>query len=338
MQAVVLTEPRHLTVRPDDAPPPGPGDARVRLRLGGICGSDLSAYRGTSPMVTYPRVLGHELLVDVLPGADAGALGGRRAVVEPLLPCGACVACRHGRYNCCERLRVLGVHTDGGLRGQWSVPAAQLRAVPEALPDQVAVLAEPLSIAYHAVERSGIEAGQVALVFGAGTIGLLIAQLLVRARGCRALVVDSDPWRREVAGALGASPVAAEPESVLEAVGRATDGELAAVAFEATGAAACTLQTTAATRHGGRVVLVGWNRGPVTFDTVAVMRKELDVLGSRNSRAAFGPVLRLLADGTVDAERMITHRFALTRAPEALELLDRGAPGVLKVLLGPGGA
>lgn len=333
MRAVVLDQPRSVHVIQSDPPKPGAGQALVRLHLAGICGSDLAAYRGVSPLVRYPRVLGHELLVDVVESPHAPALAGRRAVVEPLLPCGACRTCRRGRYNCCPNLQVMGVHVDGGLREVAAVDSQRLFPVPDGMSDEVAVLAEPTSIAYRAVQRSGIEAGQIAVVLGAGTIGLLIAQLVIRARGCRALVVDVDPWRLEVAGAIGATPLRGEPEDLVRALLRATDGEMADVVFEATGNAACTRLTTDLVAHAGRIVLIGWNKGPVPVDTVTLMRKEAELLGSRNSTGAFPAVLRLLADGLVDAAALITHRFGLADAGAALALLDEGREKALKVLV-----
>lgn len=336
MKSVVLEQPRAVRLASAEPQRPGPGEALVALRLGGICGSDLAAYRGVSPLVTYPRVLGHELVVDVLEAPGRPELEGRRAVVEPLEPCGACRACRRGRYNCCVNLRVMGVHIDGGLAERTVVPLRRLYPVPDSLRDELAVLAEPTTIAYRAVERSEIQAGGVAAVFGAGTIGLLIAALLVKARGCRALVIDIDARRLEAARAIGAEPVLSEsPEQVLREVARHTGGELADVVFEATGSAACTRMTAALVAQAGRIVLVGWNKGPVEFDTVTLMRKEAELFGSRNSANAFPPVLRLLEDGVVDPSILITHRVGLDAAGDALAMLDEGKEPALKVVLEP---
>ena len=222
--------------------------------------------------------------MDVAECPDRPELEGKRAVVEPLVSCGACHACRMGRYNCCVDLKVMGVQTGGGLREMCSVEVRRLFPIPEGMPDETAVLAEPTSIAYRAVQRSGIEAGRVAVVFGAGTIGLLIAQILVNARGCRVLAVDLDPWRLEVAEKAGATPLpGGDAEGLVRAVSEATGEEMTDVVFEATGSPACTRMTTDLVAHAGRIVLIGWNPRPVEVDTITLMRKEADLLGSRNS-------------------------------------------------------
>ncbi|HSH79659.1 MAG TPA: alcohol dehydrogenase catalytic domain-containing protein, partial [Herpetosiphonaceae bacterium] len=147
MHKVVLEAPRTVRVAGAASSTPGNCEALVRLRSAGICGSDLAAYRGTSPQVSYPRVLGHELLVDVLECADRPQLVGRRAVVDPMTPCGRCRACQAGRSNCCAALQIMGVHIDGGMQELLVLDSRRLVAVPDAMPDDVAVLAEPLTVA-----------------------------------------------------------------------------------------------------------------------------------------------------------------------------------------------
>jgi L-gulonate 5-dehydrogenase len=333
VRRVVLERPGEVRLVVGGQPSASPGEALVRLRAAGICGSDLSAFRGTSPLVSYPRVLGHEVLVDVLQASERPELEGQRAVLDPMIPCAYCRACRAGRSNCCVRLQVMGVHVDGGLQETYAVDANRLYPVPADLPDEVAVLAEPLTIAYHAVQRSAISAGQIGVVFGAGAIGLLIARLLVGARGCRAFVVDVDADRLRVAAEVGAVPLQGDEAALVQALEEATDGDMADVVFEASGNAVATRTTTALAGHGGSIVLVGWNRGPVEFDTVTLMRKELTVAGSRNSFNAFPAVLRLLADGLVDPKSLITHRFAFGDTVEALQVLDQNQGAALKVLI-----
>jgi 2-desacetyl-2-hydroxyethyl bacteriochlorophyllide A dehydrogenase len=333
VRKVVLERPGVVRLADGEEQRAGKAEALVRLRTAGICGSDLSAYRGTSPLVSYPRVLGHEVLVDVLQSSDKPELEGRRAVLDPMIPCEYCRACRAGRTNCCVRLKVMGVHVDGGLQETYVVNLRNLHPLPAEMPDEVAVLAEPLTIAYHAVQRSAISAGQIAVVFGAGAIGLLIARLLVAARGCRAFVVDVDADRLRIAEGLGAVSLGGNEAELVQVLGEATDGDMADVVFEASGNAAATRATTALADHAGSIVLVGWNKGPVEYDTVTLMRKELTVLGSRNSFNAFPAALRLLADGLVDPHTLITHRFAFVDTAEALDVLDKNQGIVLKVLI-----
>lgn len=310
------------------------GKALVRLRMAGICGSDLAAYRGVSPLFRYPSVLGHELVVDVLNAPDRPELEGKRAVVEPLVACGRCRSCRLGRYNCCADLKVMGVHIDGGLQDQWLVDVNRLYPVSDNLTDEAAVLAEPTSIAYRAVQRSQIEPGRIAVVFGAGTIGLLIAYLLVKARGCRTFVVDLDSWRLERARSAGAIPLDGnKPEEIATIVKDSTAGEMADVVFEATGSASATRMATDLVAYAGRIVLIGWNQGPVEFDTVTLMRKEAEVFGSRNSTGAFPAVLRLLEDGVVNPADLITQRVSMHETEKALEMLDKGDEPALKVVI-----
>jgi L-gulonate 5-dehydrogenase len=332
----VLEQPGVVRVIRGEPERPEPHQAVLRLRAGGICGSDLAAYRGLSPLVRYPRVLGHELLVDILSYPNNPTMEGQRAVVDPMLPCHACRACGIGRTNCCAHLKLLGVHADGGLRDTFPMDPAHLTLVPDTMSDDLAVLAEPLTVAYQAVQRSGVAAGARTVVLGAGTIGLMIATILRRARGCSVYVTDRDPNRLEVARALGAVPLPAEPTQITEAVAAVTNGDMADAVFEATGSAVCARLTTDLVGFGGTIVLIGWNAGPVEIDTVTLMRKEVNLFGSRNSLHAFEPVLRLLQDGIIDPELIITHRFDLEDAATAVRTLDEGDGLVLKIILQQG--
>jgi L-gulonate 5-dehydrogenase len=333
VKQVVLRRPGTIDVAESEVPSLQPGYALVKLRLGGICGSDKAAYRGQSPLVRYPVVLGHELLVDVVAATERQDLVGNRAVVEPLLNCGRCFACRAGRYNACTSLEVMGVHVDGGLRDETLVRLDRLYAVPDELPDDLAVLAEPASIAYRAVQRAEVEAGMNVIVFGAGPIGLLITQLLLHARGSRVMVVDQDQWRLGIAARFGAITIASDG-GIADQVSKQTSGEMAHRVFEATGNPACTLETAEVVSVGGRIVLVGWNEKPPTFNTIAFMRKEAELYASRNSIGAFPAVLRLMRDHAIDERGLLTHRFTLGDARKAFEMLDRG-DRVVKIVIAP---
>lgn len=344
VRRIIIKEPGKLELERGDLGAPAPDHARVELILGGICGSDLAAYLGTSPMVRYPRVIGHELVGRVVEaGPEARQWIGKTVVVEPMLACGACYPCRIGRYNACVDLKVMGVHVDGGMQELFDVPVANLHETPAGMPPHVAVLAEPLTIALQAVRRARVSRGEKVLIFGAGPIGLLALQAATRYLDAEAMVVDVRRDRLEVAKGLGARLVydvsawtgeGTDP-GLIAAVREWTSGEMAHVALEATGHPASMAAAVDALAHCGRIAMVGWNKGPITVDTVQLMRKEADVYGSRNSRQMFPEALKVLSGGYVDAEAMITHRLPLEKARTAFDVMQNPAAGVIKVVLSP---
>ena len=236
MQTLILHKPGELTVADTPAPgAPGPDEARVRVHASGVCGTDLHAYAGNQPYFTYPRIPGHELGVEVLAvGADVTNVRvGHRCAVEPYLSCGHCSACRGGRTNCCETLKVLGVHVDGGWRSEIVVPAAKLHRSEKLNYEQLA-LVETLGIGAHAVTRGAPERGESTLVVGAGPIGLAVAQFAVEA-GAKVTVLDVSETRRAFAarwlGVNAHDGRGLTPEALRSALG----GELTTLVFDATG-------------------------------------------------------------------------------------------------------
>jgi threonine dehydrogenase-like Zn-dependent dehydrogenase len=177
MLSITLNEPGKFSVTDVPEPRPAPGEALVRVHRIGVCGTDLHAFAGKQPFFSYPRVLGHELGVEVIdPGTEPhGLKPGDRCSVEPYLNCGHCIACRRGKPNCCTELKVLGVHVDGGMRPQLTVPARKLHRSAKLDYEQLA-LVETLGIGAHAVERAEAKPDDFILVIGAGPIGLSVIQ------------------------------------------------------------------------------------------------------------------------------------------------------------------
>lgn len=210
MRALVLKEPLSIAAGecPDLNSEPRPGCALIRVRSIGVCGSDLHAFRGHHPFVTYPRVLGHELGCEVLAiGAnDRGISVGDHVCVEPLLTCGKCYPCRQGRYNCCVNIKVLGIHTDGGMTERIEVPVERLHKPKIDLSYDELALCETLSIGVQAVKRGGVVSGQNVVVVGAGPIGLG-AMIAARAKGAKVLVIDPIELNRKTALEMGADAV-----------------------------------------------------------------------------------------------------------------------------------
>jgi 2-desacetyl-2-hydroxyethyl bacteriochlorophyllide A dehydrogenase len=319
MRQITLQQPGNFVSADVAAPRPRAGEALVRVRRVGVCGTDLHAFAGRQPFFSYPRVLGHELAVEVLeaPGA-AGVMPGDRCAVEPYLSCGRCHACRLGKTNCCEALQVLGVHCDGGMRGLLAVPAERLFKSQRLSLDQLA-LVETLGIGAHAVTRSGLRPGEEVLVVGAGPIGLAVVQF-AQAAGGRVRVLDLSPARRAFAERFGVETLAAP------------DGRLAEVVFDATGSAAAMEASVERVAHGGRLVFVGLVQGRVAFDDPLFHRRELTLLASRNSCGDFPRIIAMIEGGQIDTTPWVTHRLGLAEVPRAFAGL-RDQPGLVKAMI-----
>ncbi len=317
MLAIVLEEPGRFRLNETPAPPaPGPGEALVRVGRVGICGTDLHAYRGRQPFFSYPRILGHELGVEVVAlgtGSAASALReGDRCAVEPYLNCGVCQACRRGRTNCCERLQVLGVHRDGGMVTHLLVPAHKLH--PSArLPLEHLALVEMLCIGAHAVRRTELVPGEPVLVIGAGPIGLATAQFALVA-GAAVTVLEISPARRDFCRrALGQVELldgaGLTPADVVAQLRERLSGDLPTVVFDATGNPHSMMNAFGLGANGSKLVLVGLVQGELSFNDPEFHRREMTLLASRNATAAdFRTVIGALEAGQVDIAPWITHR------------------------------
>jgi 2-desacetyl-2-hydroxyethyl bacteriochlorophyllide A dehydrogenase len=320
MQTVVLDEPGALRLAATDAPGPlEPGMALVRVRRVGVCGTDYHAWRGRQPFFTYPRILGHELAVEVtdVAGAVASVRPGDRCAVEPYLDCGACGACSRGRGNCCERLQVLGVHVDGGMQEWLQVPAQKLHPS-TALDLDTLALVETLGIGAHAVRRGAPPPGSPALVVGAGPIGLSVAAF-ARAAGADVAVMDVNPARLAFCRAhLGIERTLAAAGDSVAAV-RDVFGDLPMTVFDATGHRGSMQQAFALAAHGGTVVFVGLVQDDVSFRDPEFHRRELTLLASRNALPSdVAGVIATLEAGRIDVTPWITHRAPLADVPRLL--------------------
>lgn len=304
-----------VTRRVSDTPPPG--HALVRVRRVGVCGTDLHAFKGEQPFFTFPRVLGHELGVEVVAVGDGDSTlaAGTLCAVEPYLACGSCVACRRGRPNCCCRIAVLGVHIDGGLTEWLTVPVANLHPSTTLSPDQLAMV-EPLSIGAHAVARAALPRDEVALVIGVGPIGLAVLQS-ARLAGARTIAMDTDQERLRFAQRyVGAEHSVVAGPSALDEIRALTRGDMPLTVFDVTGSRQSVERAFSMVAHGGTLVLVGLFQGHVTFDDADAHRRELTLLRSRNATSAdFARVMRHLEDGAIDVTPWITHRAALADLP-----------------------
>jgi 2-desacetyl-2-hydroxyethyl bacteriochlorophyllide A dehydrogenase len=322
MLQIVLQRPGQFAAAQAPTPQPAAGEALVRVRRIGVCGTDLHAFAGRQPFFEYPRILGHELGVEIValgPGNDDCALRpGDLCAVEPYVRCGHCAACRAGRYNCCETLLCLGVHADGGMRQWISLPVELLHCSSKLSLDQLALI-ETLGIGAHAVARSQLQAGESVLVLGAGPIGLATTQFALLAGGC-VTVLEPNATRRAFVERFAAAALAA------------SDGRTYDVVFDATGSAAAMAASLYCVAHGGRLVFVGLTRDPVLIDDPTLHRREVTLLASRNSCHEFPRIIALIESGRLDTEPWITHRLALEEVPERFAGLA-ASPGLIKAMI-----
>ena len=328
MRSVVLTQPGSLALEQTTEPDgPEPHEALVQTRRIGVCGTDYHAYGGNQNFFTYPRVLGHELAVTVIStGADVTNVSpGDDCAVLPYVSCGECVACRRGRTNCCERLDVLGVMVDGGMRDRFTIPASLLFSRSGLDLDTLAMI-EPLGVGYHAVSRSRISDDDFALVIGAGPIGLAIAQT-ASARGADVVIADNDPARlklaRELQGAVTLDPEAQRDEQ-LRTHG---SGDLPTFVFDATGNVASMESTPDLVSSSGSIVFVGHTTSDLRLHNPTLHVKEVSI---HTSRAALPgewiELLDLVGKGTLSPAGWIGTRCELAEVPSVFPswIEDRG--------------
>lgn len=335
MRTVVLQEPTRFSLIETPEPVPVPGEALVRIHRLGICGTDLHAFAGRQPFFTYPRILGHELGVEVVdPGTDPhGLKAGDRCSVEPYMNCGACHACRRGLPNCCANLKVIGVHADGGMRPLLAIPARKLHRSDKLDFDQLA-LVETLGIGAHAVERSGAGAGDYVAVVGAGPIGMGVIQF-ARALQARVVVVDTSEARLEFCRThLGVThtlnPQQADMKASLLEIG---GGDPPSIVFDATGNRGSMQASFEMPGHGGRLVFVGLVQGDLIFNDPSFHRRELTVFASRNALPdTFRSIIAMIEAGRIDTSPWITHRFPLDEVPARFPGLAQD-PSLIKAVV-----
>ncbi len=315
-------------------PAPAPGEALLRVRRLGYCGSDLSTFRGANPLVSYPRVPGHEIAAEIValgPGAHGNLSPGQLVTVLPYTACGQCTACRAGRL--CRYNQTLGVQRDGACAEFITVPADALLLAPGLSPEALA-LVEPLSVGFHSVERGRVAAGETVVVLGAGMIGLGAIAGAAQA-GARVIAVDLAETKLAVARKAGAhETINSRTESLHDRLQALTDGDGPAVVIEAAGAAETFRAAVDEVCFAGRVVYIGYAKAPVTYETKYFVMKELDILGSRGAlRPNFEAVIRLLQSGGYPVRETITRTLPFADAGEALRAWDADPAAFTKIHL-----
>ncbi|WP_345104500.1 zinc-binding alcohol dehydrogenase family protein [Mucilaginibacter panaciglaebae] len=333
MKVLVCKEPGTLIYIDRAKPEAGVGNTLLRIRRMGICGTDLHAFEGTQPYFNYPRVLGHELAAEVVT-SDGDFKKGDLVTVIPYINCQTCLACRNGKPNCCSNIKVLGVHTDGGMAEYLEVPTRLLLPANGLSMDEL-VLVEPLAIGAHGIRRASVQKNEFVLVVGAGPIGLGTMEF-ARIAGAKVIALDINDRRLafckdrlNVSYAINAST-----EDVMLRLQDITGGDMPTVVIDATGSLKAINNAFQYMAHGARYVLIGLQKGDISFSHPEFHKREATLMSSRNAtREDFDHVLWAMKNKLVDPANYITHRVKFDDVATEFHKWIDPANGVVKAMV-----
>jgi (R,R)-butanediol dehydrogenase / meso-butanediol dehydrogenase / diacetyl reductase len=310
------------------------GWALVKVAYNGICGTDLAILHGKHPRASAPLILGHEMSGWVERAGATGPAAGTLVVVEPLISCGECRSCKNGLTHVCRRLGLYGIDAPGGMAQYVALPPEVLHAVPDGVDPRTATLAEPLAVAVHAVDRSGMQPGDTVAVYGAGPIGVLTALVARHAGAAVVVIAEPSPWRRMVAAGLGFT-VVADGSTMAATLAPLTDGEGSDTTFDSAAHPSVAAELAAVTRVRGRVVVVGVYKQPTAVDLQAVCFKEQTVIGVRvYTSVDVTRAIELIATDALGLGSFPTKAFDLADVRAAFDAATSGQD-CLKVLVTP---
>jgi 2-desacetyl-2-hydroxyethyl bacteriochlorophyllide A dehydrogenase len=340
MRSLVCTAPRRLEYMEAPAPVLSAGQAIIRIKRIGICGTDLHAYEGTQPFFAYPRILGHELAADLIEfdqaliENDMRLKPGEPVSIIPYFACGVCIACRNGRPNCCVHLKVSGVHIDGGMVDYLSVPVNSLIKAQGLGYDELAFL-EPLSIGAHAVRRGSIQPGEIVLVSGAGPIGLA-AMEFARLAGAKVIALDTAPNRINFVRKNQKAEYVFDATSadLEERIKEITHGDFPSVVMDATGNRDAINHAFRYLAHGGRYILIGLQKGDITINHPEFHKREATLMSSRNAtRTDFVQVIGCIIKGMIRVADFISHTLPFEKVKDDFGSWLDPRSGVIKVMI-----
>lgn len=336
MKAVQIVKPNELKIIEMEKPQITAEDnVLVKIQAAGICGSDVGIYHGTNAAATYPRVIGHEMVgevVEVGPGVTKVKLGDR-VIIDQVTSCGTCYACRHNRGNVCGNLKVRGVHIDGGYREYMAVPEKDCYLLPDFLSYEDAVMIEPTTIAIQSCSRAELCEEDTLLILGCGALGSSILRI-ARLSGAKIIVADVVDDKLEEALKKGADyAINLTKEDIVAKAREYTEGYGPTVSIDA----ACTKDSLATllelTGNAGRVITMGFSIAPTEVTQFKITSKELDVRGSRLQNKKFQTAIDLINEGKLHLEGSISHRFHFTDAQAAFDFNDTHDPSIRKIVL-----
>ncbi|MCX8683296.1 Zn-dependent oxidoreductase [Gilliamella sp. B2889] len=335
MKSIVVKKPNELEIEERELPQPAKGDVRVKVKLAGICGSDSHIYRGHNPFAKYPRVIGHEffgVIDEVGEGVDRSRIG-ERVSVDPVISCGCCYPCSVGRPNVCTSLTVLGVHRDGGFSQYTTVPSKNAYPIPDDISNEFAVMIEPFTIAANATSHLKPAENDVALIYGAGPMGLTSVQALKNVYKVKqVIVVDRIDERLAMAQTSGA-------DKVINNTNLSLKNELEKLNIKPTIIidAAChpsiLPEAISIASPAARILIMGFSSDPCVITQQGITSKELSIFSSRLNANKFPVVIDWLKKKLIDPKKLITHQFDYTQVIQAIETFEKDQKHCCKVLL-----
>ena len=334
MKVVHIEQAGQIAVVEKEIPAPKPGEALLQIQYCGICGSDIATYSGNQPFATYPRIPGHEFSAKIAEIGEntRGLKPGMLVTANPYFNCGTCYSCRRGKVNCCEHNETMGVQRDGSFAEYITMPIERIYDG-KTLSAKTLAMIEPFSISYHASKRGTIGPHHNVLVIGAGPIGMF-AMISAKLWGAKVYITDLLEQRLELAKTLGADgTINSKEEDLTKKVQEITSGQGMDVCIEAAGLPQTFLSSIDQVCFGGQLILIGNGKRETTFNHSILLKKELDVFGSRNSLNDFEPLIDIVSEGKAVIDPLNTHVFPLENVLEAFEQLSHNDGSLAKVLV-----
>ncbi|AVF33521.1 Zn-dependent oxidoreductase [Rahnella sikkimica] len=335
MNSVVIQEPGKLVIEQRALPVPAAGEVRVRVSYAGICGSDVHIYHGHNPFAKYPRVIGHEFfghIDSVGEGVDPARIG-ERVVIDPVVSCGHCYPCSVGRPNVCNELQVIGVHRDGGFSDYACAPAKNAYNVPASIPDKLASMVEPFTIAANITAFLKPTPQDTALVYGAGPMGLTVIQVLKGVYGVKNVIVaDRIEERLHMALESGADWTINNSERSVSDV-LSAEGVRPMIIVDAACHPAILQEAILLASPAARIGMMGFSGEPSTITQQSITSKEISLFSSRLNSHRFPQVIEWIEQGKISPEKLVTHWMPASEVEAALTLFEKDQRSCCKVLL-----
>ena len=335
MKAVIIKEPGKIEVIEKEMPVKKDGEALLKVKYCGICGADVASYTGNQPFTTYPRIPGHEFSAEIveIPENEKGLKKGDTVTCNPYFNCGECYACKRGIVNACYDNQTMGVQRDGSFQEYITMPVERI-IDGKGLSAKELALIEPFSISCHALSRCEIREGAKLLIMGAGPIGLF-ALLKAKSMGAEVMIADILDSRLQLAAEYGADKTVNVKEKNLHEESLSfTDGNGFDVCVEACGAPETFLSCIDEASHGANIILIGNGKRETTFVHSIILKKELNIYGSRNAFTKdFEELIDLVSSGKVNVLKMISGVYNKEDAAEAFEKLKNNDGSINKLLI-----